>query len=183
MAQEIKIQNIQQLFQVIAQHFGAEIGKQVREQIENIVNISNTDVAEINKKIEVIQKLLDADPNTPEFDVAQNIIATIKNIIEQIRQNAQAIDELKADLEKAKKDLEAKIEAKADKEYVNANFVNVKEMLGINIDAIVNDFAKCLSASLNGENCEEISLNNKLTNKNNKGQNPQTNSSSDGAVL
>lgn len=163
MAQQV--QNIQQLFQLIAQHFGVEIGKQVRAEIEKIVNVSNVNIDDINKKIEVIQKLLDADPNTPEFDVAQNIIAQIKTLIERVAKTEGAVLELRkalADVQNAQAELEKKVEEqtkqleekKADRNYVDSNFINVKEIMGLNIDAIVADFSKCLQAGLRGETCE-----------------------------
>jgi hypothetical protein len=60
---------------------GAHIGSAIRTAIDNLLNTHNLDIQELQDKVQVLQNILDADPDTPEFDQAQNIIAALNDIV------------------------------------------------------------------------------------------------------
>lgn len=72
------------LMQCIATSFGVKVGEAVRNEINTVLNLESLDISTINAKITAIQKLLDADPSTPEFDIAQNFITTIAGLTARI---------------------------------------------------------------------------------------------------
>jgi len=72
------------LMQCVAQTFGVRVGETIRTEIASALALSNVDISVLNAKIATIQLLLDADPNTPEFDVAQNLITTLTGLTTRI---------------------------------------------------------------------------------------------------
>jgi uncharacterized coiled-coil protein SlyX len=72
--------DLQTLFQCLAQTFGEETGRAVKAEIQSVINLGQIDVAALNAKITTIQNLLDADPNTPEFDIATNLITQLTSL-------------------------------------------------------------------------------------------------------
>lgn len=72
------------LMQCIATTFGVKVGEAVRAEVDSVLQLEGLDVSTINAKITAIQNLLDADPNTPEFDIAQNFITTIAGLTARI---------------------------------------------------------------------------------------------------
>jgi len=76
--------DLQTLFQCLAQTFGEETGRAVKAEIQSVINLGQIDVAALNAKITTIQNLLDADPNTPEFDIATNLITQLTSLSNRI---------------------------------------------------------------------------------------------------
>jgi hypothetical protein len=72
------------LMQCIAQTFGVATGEAIKAEIAKVLTLESLDIAGVSAKIKVIQDLLDADPNTPEFDIAQNLITTLTGLTSRI---------------------------------------------------------------------------------------------------
>jgi len=56
---------------------GSAVGAKLKLELDKLLNTQNINIEELQAKIEVLQSILDADPDTPEFDQAQNIITQI----------------------------------------------------------------------------------------------------------
>jgi len=63
---------------------GAHTGTAIKNAIDNLVGTHDIDVDALQAKIQVIQDILDADPSTPEFDQAQNIITSLNSILSRL---------------------------------------------------------------------------------------------------
>jgi len=83
--------NVQQILELIAKNFGWQVGDKVRVEIEKVLKLQDVDTKDLEDKIKVIQGILDADPETEEFDVAQNIITQLKDQLDKITVNQKAI--------------------------------------------------------------------------------------------
>lgn len=93
---------IQQLLQLVAQHFGWQVGDKIKTEINSILALENVDIKELQNRIKTIESILDADPDTEEFDVAQNIITQLTNILTRltdIENNISDISSRLADVE------------------------------------------------------------------------------------
>ena len=76
---------------------GATTGTAIKKAVDELVASEKIDVDSIKSKIEVIQHILDADPSTPEFDQAKNIITSLKNILSRLEAVENAITALNGD--------------------------------------------------------------------------------------
>jgi len=85
------------LLQEIAKHWGWEVGDKVRQEIEAVIGAQNVDIEQLQNAITTIQGLLDADPNTPEFDVGQNIVTQLTDHLTRITNLEGAVNTLKGD--------------------------------------------------------------------------------------
>lgn len=74
----------QATLQTLLNRLGIVTGSVVAQQVSDALNVSGTDIQDLQNKIATIQGILDADPSTPEFDVAQNIITTITNLQQEL---------------------------------------------------------------------------------------------------
>jgi len=68
----------------IGKNWGYEVGNKVKTEIDKVIGVSNLDMAQLQSAITTIQGLLDADPSTPEFDTAQNIVAQLTDHLTRI---------------------------------------------------------------------------------------------------
>jgi len=119
MAQQ-QFTNIQELLQLVAKHFGYQVGAKVKTEIEKVIEAENVDIKKLQDAIDVIQKLLDADPDTPEFDVGQNIITQLTDHLNRIKKLEGQVATLNADentegsvdykVKQAKDELQAEID-------------------------------------------------------------------------
>jgi len=91
------MQDMQTLMQLVAKHFGYQVGNTVRTEIEKLTQAENIDVKKLQDAIHTIQGLLDADPNTPEFDVGQNIVTQLTDHLNRIKKLESAVNTLNAD--------------------------------------------------------------------------------------
>jgi chromosome segregation ATPase len=115
------MQDLQTLFQQIAKHWGYEIGKKVKSEIQAVIDAENVDIQKLQDAIKTIQGLLDADPDTPEFDVGQNIITQLTDHLNRIKNLENAVNILNGDestagsvdykVKQAKDELQAEIDA------------------------------------------------------------------------
>jgi len=87
----------EQLLEQIAKHWGWEVGDKVRQEIQKIVGAANVDIEDLQNAISVIQGLLDADPDTPEFDVGQNIIRQLSDHLARITNLEEKVARLNGD--------------------------------------------------------------------------------------
>ena len=211
MAQEI--QNLQQLFELIAKHFGLETGKKIRKEIDEVLSLQGVDTKDLQDRIKVIQSILDADPSTPQFDVAKNIITQIKNIVTKADKLQSQLDDLQNKVKELQKggqqqteessqanikiqkqidDLQAKlkslIDAKADKEYVDAKFISYEELFSIRCDKIAKVFSTCLDKGYEDKKAKVNDCNNNKSTSGSASATPTSNmsdasNSSDGGVL
>jgi hypothetical protein len=78
----------------VAQHWGVAVGQSIKTQIESVLNTTDVDVQALQDKINTIQSILDADPGTPEFDIATNIITQLTDIKNRITANEAAVTTL-----------------------------------------------------------------------------------------
>jgi len=85
------------LLQQLMAFTGAKIGQAIEKAIDDLVATENVDIADLQAKIETIQNILDADPSTPEFDQAQNIITSIKDILSRLTAVENTIATLEGD--------------------------------------------------------------------------------------
>jgi len=86
----------QDILALIAKHWGWEVGDKVRQEIQNVINAHDIDINQLQNAIKTIQGLLDADPNTPEFDVGQNIITQLTDHLTRITNLESDVATLKA---------------------------------------------------------------------------------------
>ncbi len=76
---------------------GAHTGAAIKNAIDNLVSTHGIDVDALQAKIEIIQNILDADPSTPEFDQAQNIITSLNAILSRLAVVETTIARLEGD--------------------------------------------------------------------------------------
>ena len=76
---------------------GAHTGTAIKNAIDNLVGTHDIDVDALQAKIQVIQDILDADPSTPEFDQAQNIITSLNAILARLSAVETTIARLEGD--------------------------------------------------------------------------------------
>ena len=94
MAQDVVVKT---LLEQIAKHWGWEVGDKVRAEIQSVIDAQNVDLEQLRSAIQTIQGLLDADPDTPEFDVGQNIVAQLSDHLRRITALEADVATLKAD--------------------------------------------------------------------------------------
>lgn len=190
--------NLQQLFQVIISRLGLETGKKIQTEINKLIELEHVDVNEIRSMIKTIQSILDADPNTEKFDVAQNIIKTITNLRNQIEQNTKRISNLETEVnnlkgssnkqvEKNTQDIAELQKNKVDKNYADSNFVGKSEITNINIDSIINVYVNCLEEGIKNPNatvadCQSATNSTKDNTPTQKTTNTNTNATSSSAT-
>ena len=63
---------------------GAHTGAAIKNAIDDLISTNEIDANALQAKIEVIQNILDADPSTPEYDQAQNIITSLNSILSRL---------------------------------------------------------------------------------------------------
>ena len=63
---------------------GAHTGTAIKNAIDELISTHEIDVNALQAKIGVIQNILDADPSTPEYDQAQNIITSLNSILSRL---------------------------------------------------------------------------------------------------
>ena len=119
--------DLQSILGEIAKQFGWQVGDKVRVEINKILELNNVDTKDIEEKIKTIQSILDADPDTEEFDVAQNIITQLKDILGRIanleadnKANKDEIEALKSQLAEDEK----RIKALEDQDTVTSDELN-----------------------------------------------------------
>jgi len=165
------------LMEQISKQFGWEIGNKIRVEIEKYVQLNNVDVEELQKTVDTIKKILDADPDTEEFDVAQNIIKQIKNILSDIDKLKSDIKDLTArtdksekDISELKKQLEQVNKDIADaKEYMDSTFVKRSDILEVNVEELRQLFVKAMDCGfeqkdMDSEDCSDNTDNTNNTN-------------------
>jgi len=74
----------QALLELIGKHWGFEVGNKIKTEIATVVGASNIDMAQLQSAIATIQGLLDANPNTAQFDVGQNIVTQLTDHLARI---------------------------------------------------------------------------------------------------
>jgi len=198
MAQQIN--SLEQLFKVIIARLGLETGKKIRAEIDGLIKVENVDISKIQDLIKTIQKILDADPSTPEFDVAKNIIVQITNLKNQIQVNANGIKNLQTKIEELQKEqsettdkkigslqkqinqindkTESLDKTKADASFVEDNFISKNSIFSLNIDKLIGGFVHCMEkgfedTTLTG--CTENTQQTKDNTENNSNSKPETN--------
>ncbi len=76
---------------------GAHTGSAIKNDIDNLLNTHDLDIQALQDKVQVLQNILDADPDTPEFDQAQNIITSLNDIISRVAALEGQVATLNAD--------------------------------------------------------------------------------------
>ena len=89
----------EQLLEQIAKHWGWEVGDKVRQEIQAVIGAHDVDIDRLQSAIQTIQGLLDADPNTEEFDVGQNIVTQLTDHLARITNLESDVATLKGDEE------------------------------------------------------------------------------------
>jgi len=74
----------QALLELIGKHWGFEVGNKIKTEIASVVGASNIDMTKLQSAIATIQGLLDANPNTAQFDVGQNIVTQLTDHLARI---------------------------------------------------------------------------------------------------
>lgn len=77
-------QSVQDLFGCIATQFGIETGAAIKAEIDALLGLPNVDVQALSAAVAQIQSLLDSDPNTPGFQIGQNIITQLVSLGDRI---------------------------------------------------------------------------------------------------
>jgi DNA repair exonuclease SbcCD ATPase subunit len=77
-------QTVTELFGCIATQFGIETGAAIKAEIDALLGLPNVDVQALSAAVAQIQSLLDSDPNTPGFQIGQNIIAQLVSLGDRI---------------------------------------------------------------------------------------------------
>jgi len=88
---------MQNIFEQVAQYWGWHVGNKVKQEIEAIVDAQNVDLQQLQSAIATIQSLLDADPGTDEFDVGQNIVTQLTDHLTRITNLESDVATLKGD--------------------------------------------------------------------------------------
>jgi len=88
---------VQTLIEEIGKHWGWEIGDKVRQEIQVLIDAGNIELNKLKGAIATIQGILDADPDTEEFDVAQNIITQLSGHLTRITNLETDVTRLKGD--------------------------------------------------------------------------------------
>lgn len=66
--------------QALFERLGIVTGAAVSQKVSEALSLTGTDVTELQARMNTIESILDADPNTPEFDVAQNIVTQLTTL-------------------------------------------------------------------------------------------------------
>lgn len=90
-------QELQTLFEQVSQLFGQEVGDKIKTEIQNVIDAQNINLDQLNSAVQTIQGLLDADPDTPEFDVGQNIIQQLTDHLTRITGLETTVNRLTGD--------------------------------------------------------------------------------------
>jgi hypothetical protein len=72
------------LLELISKHWGFEVGNKIKQEISTVVGATNIDLTALQSAIGTIQGILDANPNTAQFDVGQNIITQLSDHLARI---------------------------------------------------------------------------------------------------
>ncbi|ADV46423.1 hypothetical protein [Nitratifractor salsuginis] len=88
---------VQTLIEQIGKHWGWEVGDKVRQEINAVVSAQDVDIDQLQAAIQTIQQLLDADPDTEEFDVGQNIVTQLSDHLARITSLESDMATLKGD--------------------------------------------------------------------------------------
>lgn len=115
--------DLQVLMQQIAKHFGYQVGTKVKAEIDKVVGAEKIDTDKLQAAIKTIEKLLDADPSTPEFDVGQNIITQLTDHLKRIEALENEVKTLNAD---AKTEGSVDYKVKAAKDALQAEIDKLK---------------------------------------------------------
>jgi predicted nucleic acid-binding Zn-ribbon protein len=78
------VQTVEELFGCIATQFGIATGSAIKAEIDALLGMPNVDVQALQAAITQIQSLLDSDPNTPGFQIGQNIISQLVSLGDRI---------------------------------------------------------------------------------------------------
>ena len=78
------VQTVEELFGCIATQFGIETGAAIKAEIDALLGMPNVDIQALQAAIAQIQSLLDSDPNTPGFQIGQNIISQLVSLGDRI---------------------------------------------------------------------------------------------------
>jgi len=195
---------VQQLLQLVAQHFGWQVGDKIKTEINNILALENVDIQELQNRIKTIESILDADPDTEEFDVAQNIITQLTDILTRltnIENNISNLNSRLTDVESQNQEqnerldniesqlsnlasndtingiqeeidnieteidnIENAIDSKADKTYVDENFVTKESVTSIDVEALANVFRAAMDCGFNGVSLSDCNTDNSNNN-------------------
>jgi len=88
---------IQTLLEQIGKHWGWEVGDKIREELNAVIAAQDVDIDQLQSAIQTIQGLLDADPDTEEFDVGQNIVTQLSDHLTRITGLETDVTRLKGD--------------------------------------------------------------------------------------
>jgi len=185
--------DLQSILGEIAKQFGWQVGDKVRVEINKILELNNVDTKDIEEKIKTIQSILDADPDTEEFDVAQNIITQLKDILGRIanleadnKSNKDEIEALKNQLAtdeeriKALEDqdnvtsdelnaLSKKVDNKADKTELENNYVSKEEVSSVDVSDLASLFRSAMNCGYEGTALEDCNTNKDTSSSNGNG--------------
>jgi ribosomal protein L12E/L44/L45/RPP1/RPP2 len=78
------VQTVEELFGCIATQFGIETGAAIKAEIDALLGMPNVDIQALTAAVAQIQSLLDSDPNTPGFQIGQNIITQLVSLGDRI---------------------------------------------------------------------------------------------------
>ncbi|WP_456390325.1 hypothetical protein [Hydrogenimonas sp.] len=141
---------VQTLIEQIAKHWGWEVGDKVRQEIEAVISAQNVDIDQLQAAIQTIQSLLDADPNTEEFDVGQNIVTQLSDHLARISSLETDVAKLKGDETVAGSVAYA---VKQERDRATAAESELQNMIGYNASII---------ETLNGDETVEGSVSKKV---------------------
>jgi len=146
---------IQTLLQLVAKHFGWQVGDKIRTEINNVLSLENVDIQELQNRIKTIESILDADPDTEEFDVAQNIITQITNILTRLTNVENDVSDLKTRM--------SNVESKNQEQ--DGRLDNIENQLS---NLASNDAISSLQQDVDNLETEVTNINNNLTDVTNR---------------
>jgi chromosome segregation ATPase len=68
---------LNQTLECLLAGIGEQTGAAIKTEINNLIGLQNVDLQALQATVAAIQGLVDADPNTPGFQVGQNIVAQL----------------------------------------------------------------------------------------------------------
>lgn len=80
-AVDLKVQ-----LQTLLEQMGQAVSGKIDSKIAAALDLANVDIDTLKAKVAALETVLDADPSTPEYDQAQNIITQLADLLAQINE-------------------------------------------------------------------------------------------------
>jgi hypothetical protein len=76
--------DLTQLITSLLEQQGIVTGQAIQHQVSQAIGLSGVDINALQERMQIIESVLDGDPDTPEYDVSRNIITKIGELIHRM---------------------------------------------------------------------------------------------------